>query len=493
MKIGKKKVCCLMLLVKCVVDKGINMTYTEKYRPNELCDVVGQQQHVTYLSKWASEWTNSIPKYRAVILYGKAGIGKTSIAHALAHEMKWDIIELNASDQRTAGVINRIAGSASRTGTLEDINGRKLIILDEADNVHGTSDRGGSKALISLIKNTLQPIIIIVNNFYKLDISLRNICKNLQFKNVSSIDIKMLLNNICEKENIDIDEKVVGYIAKNSNGDIRAALNDLESICVGKKEVKYNDIITNNQNDDVNSDENKRNVSENIFTFVEKVFKEKDIKKVLELSGNIGENPENTIFWLDENIPLVHKKADDLYEAYNLLSKADIFLGRVHRRQNYGMWKYANTLICGVNTVQDIRSKGHSGFVRYSPPKYFSKLKQSKPNRNIKKSVTLKIGSLCHISSSKVNEMLWFIKNLMKNKEHSILISYELDFNLNEIVYLLDCKSNSKKAKDIYDIISKLKEDSIELDEINETVCVIKETIVVDKDKPNAQMSLDDF
>lgn len=471
------------------------MTFAEEYRPDKLCNVVGQQQHVTYLSNWAKEWTDGVPKHRALILYGKAGIGKTSIAHALAHEMGWLIVELNASDQRTAGVINRVAGSASRTGTLDDVDGahaRKLIVIDEADNTHGTHDRGGSKALINLVKNTLQPIIIIVNNFYKLDIELRNICKNLQFKNVSIIETKKLIVNICKKENIEIENKVVEYIAKNSGGDVRAAVNDLESICVGKTKVSFQDVDSNCiDTNGVDENKNKRDVAETIFTFVEKVFKEKDFKKVLELSGHIGENPESTIFWLDENIPLIRKNADELYESYNLLSKADIFLGRVHRRQNYEMWKYANTLICGSGAAGSSRS----GFVRYSPPKYFSKLKQSKASRNIKKTIMQKIGNCCHISSNKANNMLWFVKKLMQNTEHATIVSYELDFGIEEIAYLLEDKASSEKVKTIYAVVQELKEDDIEFDEINSVIDNIKEDIIVNtkKDKPKQQMMLENF
>lgn len=455
------------------------MTFTEKYRPDKLCDVVGQQQHVIYLSNWAKEWINGIPKQKALILHGKAGIGKTSLAHALAHEMSWQIIELNASEQRTAGVINRVAGSASRTGTLDDAEGRKLIILDEADNMHGTHDRGGNKALVDLVKNTSQPIIIIVNNFYKLDPLLRNICKSLQFKNVSNTEISKLLFDICKKEDIKIEKKVVEHIVEISNGDVRAAVNDLESVCIGKTEVGIQDVVA--------VDEKQRNVSETIFTFVEKVFKEKDIKKVLELSYNISENPESTIFWLDENIPLVHKDANKRYESYDLLSKADIFLGRVRKRQNYDMWKYANTLICGINTVDSVKL----GFVRYSPPKYWSKLKQNKVNRNIKKSVMQKIGKICHISTEKVSEMFWLIKQLMKDEHYSVIVAYEIDFCLAEIAYLLNCNVDSKKAKDIYAVIQELKEDDVELEDV-ETESLV-DSVSVSRDKPKSQMSLGDF
>lgn len=461
------------------------MPYTEKYRPKILKDVVGHQQHLIFLSNWSKEWENGIPKVRALIFYGPPGIGKTTIAHALANEIKWEVIELNASDTRTAGAIQRIAGSASKSMSLDSTYSRKLIILDEADNLHGNSDRGGGRAIINLIKETLQPVILIVNNFYKLDASLRSssLCKSLQFKNVNDIDVTKALIYICDNENIEIENKVVKHIVKNSSGDVRAAVNDLESICKGKTNVSIDD-ITNTEND-----KNQRNISETVFTFVDKVFKEKDIKKVLEISNNIDENPESTIHWLDENIPLAYKDTNELYEAYDLLSKADIFFGRVHKRQNYSLWKYANTLICGIGSI----GKTNSGFVRYSPPKYFSKLKQSKPNRNIKKSIALKIGNVCHISIKKVlSDMLWFIKELMQNDEYSILVTYELDFTKDEIAYLLGCKSNSEKVTTIIDVIQKLKEDNVEMDGIDKVITNNKKD-AKDKVENKVQMQLMDF
>ena len=461
------------------------MVWIEKYRPSKLRDVIGNQHHVKYLVEWAEAWESGFNiEKKAVILYGNAGIGKTSAAHALANEMGWDVIELNASDQRTAGIISRIAGSASKTGTFEGIGGRKLIILDEADNLHGGRDRGGSKAISSLIKTTAQPIIIIANDFYKLDTTLKSLCASLKFNNVDTKAIKTLLKNICEKEDIDIDNKVVEQLAKNCNGDVRAAINDLESICVGKTNVGISDVVDNND---------KRNVSETIFTFVDKVFKSNNMKEILESSSNINENPETTIHWFDENIPLVYKDTDELFDAYNLLSKADMFLGRVHKRQNYTLWKYANTLICGVGTV----GKTRSGFVKYSPPKYWSKLKNSKSDRYIKKSIANKVGKLCHISTKKVlSDMLWFIKELMKNGEYSIIISYELGLNKDEIAYLFDTKVNSKRVKTVYDLVQELKEDDIEMDELNEAIVNVKGDITEDNDKKiktKPQMSLGDF
>ena len=161
--------------------------WTEEYRPKSLDEVVGNEKALSELIKWASSWNAGIPKKRAVILSGKPGTGKTSSALALANDFGWIPIELNTSDARNALKIKRVATTGSINETFSDdglfistkIGGRKLIVLDEADNLYETSegsfrkgedlsDKGGKKAIIDTIKDTKQPIILIVNDYYSL-------------------------------------------------------------------------------------------------------------------------------------------------------------------------------------------------------------------------------------------------------------------------------------------------------------------------------------
>ncbi|MDD1757928.1 MAG: AAA family ATPase, partial [Methanotrichaceae archaeon] len=135
--------------------------WSEKYRPTSLDAVLGNNKAISELREWGIAWERDEPIIKGVILYGPAGIGKTSSALALALEFNWDYIEMNASDIRTASMIQRIAGPASRSSTFS--GRRRLIILDEADNLHGTADRGGASAMLHLVKETDQPLILIAN------------------------------------------------------------------------------------------------------------------------------------------------------------------------------------------------------------------------------------------------------------------------------------------------------------------------------------------
>lgn len=175
------------------------MDWAEKYRPVSLGEIVGNDAAVKALKKWASSFDTG---KKAVILYGGPGIGKTSAALALAHDTGWDFIEMNASDQRTKDAINKIAGSASKTGTFEGAKERRLIILDEADNLHGNADRGGESAMINVIKNSDQPIILIANDLYALSKQLREAAEPIQFRAILSSSIVKVLKRICSEERI---------------------------------------------------------------------------------------------------------------------------------------------------------------------------------------------------------------------------------------------------------------------------------------------------
>src|SRR4030088_3735585 len=121
---------------------GTMIAGAEKYRPRDLDDVAGNPTAVAELRKWAAASQRGRPDKRAVILQGPPGIGKTSAALGLANEMGWSVVEMNASDSRNADAIRKVASRGAVLQTFSESGeflrtnqgGRKLIILDEADN-----------------------------------------------------------------------------------------------------------------------------------------------------------------------------------------------------------------------------------------------------------------------------------------------------------------------------------------------------------------------
>ncbi|MFZ3058464.1 MAG: replication factor C large subunit [Candidatus Methanoperedens sp.] len=427
-----------------------SLDWTEKYRPQTLSEVVGHNKALLELKKWAEAWMHGTPEARAVVLYGRAGIGKTTAAHALAHDMGWEVIEMNASDQRTADIIEKVAGSASRMSTLDGSNMKRLVIMDEADNIHGTADRGGERAIIELIKKTSQPIILIANELYEMSAGLRSACKPIQFNSVMSRSMIPALKRIAEAEGVKCGLGVIEKIAENANGDLRSAINDLQAIAQGKTTLEINEIITG-----------ERDSKENIFKVLAKIFKGTNIREAHDATFHLDENPEDLIQWVDENLPVEYTGANDLEEGYHYLGRASVFLGRVKRRQNYNMWRYAGVLMTAGIMVA--RSHRYTGFVKYQPPSLWRKLGATKGMRMVRDSTAKKIGTYCHVSMSYTrSQLLPFFRMMINNEESAPLVAALLALEPEEIAFLTESKSVTKKVQKIYDEAQALREAEVE-------------------------------
>ncbi len=423
--------------------------WTEKYRPQTLSDIAGHKKPLEDLKAWAQSWKCGIPESKAVVLYGKPGTGKTSAAYAVARDMGWEIIELNASDQRTADIIEKVAGSASRMSTLDGSSTKRLILLDEADNIHGTADRGGEKAIVELIKKTSHPIILIANELYDMSAGLRGICKPVQFNSVISRSIIPALKKIVDAEGIKYGQGVLEKIADNAHGDLRSAINDLQAIAQGKTSIYIADVITG-----------ERDSKENIFKVLIKIFKSKNMREAYESTFTLDENPEDLVQWIDENLPLEFAAPAVLGRGYHYLGRASIFLGRVKRRQNYNMWRYAGLLMSGGITTA--KSNHHSGFVKYQPPSLWKKLGHTKGMRSVRDSTAGKIGAHCHVSMSFTRFALMpFFRFIMNDEKYAAEICALIGFEPEEIAFLTGSKSVSKKVNRIHETaITLLKEET---------------------------------
>lgn len=393
----------------------MQVEWAEKYRPLSLSEVKGNPKAVDELRKWSNAWiTGEIkPKERAIILYGPPGSGKTSAAHTLANDMGWDAIELNASDQRTKKVIERVVGPATSTRSFD--GKPRLIIIDEADNIHGTADRGGEKAILNLIKSTNNPIILVANDLYKMSKTLRNACKSIKFRSVRRQSIVSVLRGICKKEGVKCDEDVLLELAEAN--DLRSAINDLQSICIGSSEVETVSV-------------GERDADESIFQTMRKTFTGSSMDDAISSMYDLDETPEDLILWLDENLPFQYD-ANGIRHGLRYLSRADVFLGRTRIRQNYGLWRYASLLMTGGVSISE-RSRG----ARYRPPSRFRKLSKTKSARAMRDSLAGKISEYCHISRKDAQRAIPFLKTLFKSDEYASGLAGVLRLSPKEVSFL---------------------------------------------------------
>lgn len=420
------------------------MRWTEKYRPKTLDDVLGNDKAVSDLRGWARAWDAGTPEIRAAILYGPAGVGKTSAALALADEMDWDYIEMNASDQRTAGRIQDVAGPASTARTFS--GKRRLIILDEADNLHGTYDRGGAAAILKLVRGTSQPVLLIANEYYGIEKPLRDACLGIQFRSIRATTISQTLREICRDEGIVCDGEALIQIAETAGGDLRSAVNDLQAAAEGLDHLTRADVATG-----------ERDVKASIFKVLETIFKGPSASAALTASYSLDESPEDLIHWIDENTPLVYQ-GEDLLCGYEMLSRADVFLGRVGRRQNYSLWRYASFFMTAG--IQAARSRRAGGYTPFKPPSLWRRMGQTRRARGIRDSAARKMAAHCHVSTEFARaELLRFAGLLLKDRDLAPRVAALLDLNAEEIALLVGSTPTTKKVQSIFEESHRLREE----------------------------------
>jgi replication factor C large subunit len=373
-------------------------------------------------------------------------VGKTTAAHALAKDKGWNVVEMNASDKRTKSEVQDIAGSSAENHSL-GTQSRTLIILDEADNLHGNTDRGGKSAITSIVKSAQQPIILLANDYYDLTRSLRNNTTEVEFSNLSKSDIAKGLQQICEKEGIEYESRALHKIAQASQGDFRGAVMALQASVMDGQVTR----------EVLNLD--SRDKKQEIFPFLDSLFKKDSAKEVLEKSYQLDETPEDLYRWVDQNVYKVYE-GEELVVALDFLSNADRWRGRTRKTQNYSYWRYlSDNLTAGIASARN-GTKG--GWTRWQPPRYSS---QSGPDQE----TLAKIGAIIGASTQSVRlHMLPYIEKMVhhcKPEELTVLFTAAFDWDTSEISAITGSGKTTNKVERIYEKAQELQDEQISFEQ----------------------------
>ncbi len=213
--------------------------WTEKYRPKEFEDVVGQEEIVKRIRAMVE--SRNLPH---LLFAGPAGVGKTTLSLIIAKKLygdKWreNFLELNASDERGIDVIRNKVKDFARTKPLGNVD-FKLIFLDEADALTKEAQQALRRTMESF--SNICRFILSCNYSSKIISPIQSRCAVFRFKPLSDEDILKLISKIAKEEKVKISKEALKKIAEISDGDARRAINILQAVAILNKEVTIKDI-----------------------------------------------------------------------------------------------------------------------------------------------------------------------------------------------------------------------------------------------------------
>jgi replication factor C large subunit len=386
------------------------MPWTEKYRPKKFEEIKGQNEAVFKIN----DFVKNLGKKKALLLYGPPGTGKTSLAYAAANELDLEIFELNASDFRNKGKLKEILRPAIEQKSLKQKS--KIILVDEVDGISET-DYGGISELLDIIDFSSYPLIITANDIWDRKFSpLRKKCELLQIKEIDCNIIKGVMEDISKKEGLSINEDFITELAVKAKGDLRAAINDLQTL---SKLKDYFSIILD-----------ERNKETNIFNSLRRIFKEKPSNDMINIFDSVNMPIDEIILWIEENIPAEYS-GEELARAYELLSKTDIFKGRIYKQQYWRFLVYENIFLS--YGIASSKKNPKTGFTSYKKPSRILQIWLNNQKTMQKKSICEKYSRYVHISQKRAMSEFPTIKQILKSNSD---IQKELKFDEEEIDYL---------------------------------------------------------
>lgn len=298
--------------------------WSEKYRPQIISDMVGNEEARAAIVEWFVKWKKGT---KPLLLVGPPGIGKTTIAYLVAKQFGYDMIGLNASDVRSKSRINEILmpvlGNVSVLGT-------PMIFVDEVDGIHGRGDYGGASALVDILKGPTVPIVLAANNDASDKMkSIKKVVKTIYFKRIPPRLLRVYLENILKKQSAKLSPGALIKVIDKSKGDIRSMINLAQSLETGFNPQTEQSFESVNVEDGVNA-----------------FFKANSVEEARGVLYSMQIDPREKINAFYSSIVTSELDSASLAKYLEIISTADMLFGRIMKTQNWRLLRYLNdTLI----------------------------------------------------------------------------------------------------------------------------------------------------
>lgn len=394
------------------------MPWSEKYRPTKLEELIISDELYASIYPWFERWTIGEQSKRALILHGEPGTGKTTTAICMARNFGFQVIEMNASSQRNREKMQEVAGNASRSRDIfADFSADrrtvdKLILVDEADNIfegRGSSDTGGIRELALIIRNSSNPIVLTMNDFYEFRrksgadaiIALSDVVEFKQYRRKNDNNAKSFRNSLLKRvrEVLSLEGKTVpptllNDIFDRDGIDVRSVFNDVEAVASAER----------------TGISGSRDTRANIFEVMRAVLLDTDSERALRIVDESEVDLDLLLQWIDENISLVAQNADELDGTFEDVSLADLYSSYVIRKQHFAFRRYCQEILSLSGS--NIKSERH--YTKFEFPKFLKSMSAQKLMRDARKSAVAKLARYTHTSLREADEQIWFFSGIAK-------------------------------------------------------------------------------
>ena len=206
----------------------IDLPWVDKYRPSSFDEIISQKDNIKTIENLIEK--KNIPH---LLFYGPPGTGKTTTISVCAKKLygKYStsmVLELNASNDNGISIIREQIKDFAGTQNMF-LQGIKLIILDEADNLSIEAQNALRRVIEKYSNNTR--FCLICNYINKIIPAIQSRCARFRFPPLTIEDISIQLNNICSKEGLNIEYNAIEALFRIAKGDMRSILNIVQ-ICV---------------------------------------------------------------------------------------------------------------------------------------------------------------------------------------------------------------------------------------------------------------------
>jgi replication factor C large subunit len=402
--------------------------WSEIYRPVKVREMIGNEDERLMVMRWLSGW---VAGSKPLLLIGPPGVGKTTLVHALARQLDYDLIEMNASDTRNRDQLEQLITPILVNTSIFGKN--ILLFLDEVDGISGREDTGGIESIVRIMKQPTIPVIMAANSRDAKIKELAKVCKTIEFNAVTPRLLMLLIDHVLnhQKKKLNLSEKT--SIVDKAHGDVRLLLNILQAKVSG-----YDASANASADIDIAEAINGFFRAQNEDTARSFLLNADASYQDPRFGMSAEERRKDMLGALFSSIVSSRIDIVTLADLLEVVSRADLIVGRIARKRQWSLLRYIDNII-----AKELFEKSRSKSIRYN--QYSMRWDVMGPIFARSRSLKPILEEMAHVSHSSISMFgCLYLPYLLE-----IMINAKMDPNEIAEVSNMDEKSGLALAKEI--------------------------------------------